>query len=47
MPRCTAYHLGGKRFALMCIRAEDTTVEAFRGALQLPATHQMLVDTRL
>ena len=39
MRKCTAYHLGGDRFALMCVKKDDVTVESFQGELELLATH--------
>ena len=33
------YHRGAERFALLCVKEEDATVEAFRGELEQLAAH--------
>ena len=37
--RCSVYHRGAERFALLCVKEEDATVEAFRGELEQLAAH--------
>ena len=32
--RCRAYHRGAERFALLCVKDDDATVEAFHGELE-------------
>ena len=37
--KCSVYHRGAERFALLCIKEDDATVAAFRGKLEQLAAH--------